>query len=71
MIDYITAKNEVTTDNKPIGRSREDEYQDIQLVIRDAHSVEDALQNFIKPEVMEGSEQWSCEELNKKVQHLT
>jgi ubiquitin C-terminal hydrolase len=67
MIDYITAKNEKSADNKPIGRMREDEFQDIQLVIRDTNSVEEALENFVKPETMEGSEQWFCEELNKKV----
>ncbi|KAL0488608.1 hypothetical protein AKO1_015690 [Acrasis kona] len=67
MLDYITAKNEVNAEGKHIGRVREDEYQDIQLVIRDADSVEKAIDNYIKPEEMTGTEQWSCEELNKKV----
>jgi ubiquitin carboxyl-terminal hydrolase 47 len=67
MLDYIQAKNEVDKDNKPIGRTREDEYQDVQLVIRGIGSIEEAIESFIKPEVMSGSEQWFCEELNKKV----
>ncbi|KAL9652536.1 hypothetical protein ABK040_000106 [Willaertia magna] len=67
MIDYIHAKNEKRDNGEPYGRNREDIYMDIQLVIRDVNSVEEALTNFIKPEIMDNDNQWNCEELNKKV----
>nr|CAG4708846.1 unnamed protein product [Naegleria fowleri] len=68
MLDYIEAKDHKRESGEPVGRVREDIYMDLQLVVRSVSSVEEALDNYVKPELLEGNEQWICEELgNKKI----
>ncbi|KAG2388438.1 hypothetical protein C9374_000602 [Naegleria lovaniensis] len=68
MLDYIEAKDHRRESGEPVGRAREDIYMDLQLVVRSVSSVEEALDNYVKPELLEGNEQWICEELgNKKI----
>ncbi|EFC46926.1 peptidase C19 family ubiquitinyl hydrolase [Naegleria gruberi] len=66
MIDYIEAKDERRENGQPYGRVREDLYMDLQLVVRGISSVEEALDSYIKPEIMDGDNQWICEELQDK-----
>jgi len=62
MIDYIQAKEERNESGELYGRTREDLYMDLQLVVRGVSSVEEALDNYVKPEIMDGDNKWSCEE---------
>eukprot|EP00906_Rhabdomonas_costata_P012104 RCo017292 len=43
------------------GRRRKDLYQDVSLVIRGMRRVEDALDNFVQSELLEGANQYACE----------
>lgn len=63
MYDYIKTRNT----EKLIERIQEAIYLDIQLVIRDVKSIEEALDNYVKPEILEGDCQWRCEALDNKM----
>src|SRR5690606_21983762 len=62
--DYITTVE--TFDGKRHGRSHDVDFMDVQLVIRDVSSVEEALDNFVQPELLNGDNQWRCEALGDK-----
>lgn len=47
-------------------RVREDKYLDIPLVIRNISSLEKALDLFVEPELLDGDNQFFCENCNKK-----
>uniref|UniRef100_A0A6B2KX25 Ubiquitin carboxyl-terminal hydrolase 47 n=1 Tax=Arcella intermedia TaxID=1963864 RepID=A0A6B2KX25_9EUKA len=46
--------------------SRQDEFLDLSLVIRSVTSLEEALNAFISPELLNGDNQYFCEKCNKK-----
>lgn len=70
MVDYIQSKQDRNEHGELVGRERIDKYMDIQLVIRDMSSVEEALDNFVVPETMDGDNMWLSEELNRKVEAI-
>ena len=51
-------------------RTRVDSYQDVQIVIRDAPSLEQALSRFMEPEQLTGDNRWMCEKCGHKVDAL-
>lgn len=67
MLDYMYARGHVRTDGSQVGRERYDTFMDVQLVIRDVKSVEEALDSYVTPEVLAGDNQWRCDELNQAV----
>jgi ubiquitin C-terminal hydrolase len=50
----------------PHARERQEAFRDVQLTIKGTKSVEEALQNFVEPEVMEGDNMIMCEALGGK-----
>ena len=50
----------------PHAREREELFRDVQLTIKGTKSIEEALQNFVKPEVMDGDNMIECEALGGK-----
>eukprot|EP00937_MAST-01D_sp_MAST-1D-sp2_P000114 g114.t1 len=67
MVDFVACKD------CGFERSRPDPFLDISLVIKPfgsatlMHSVEDALRHFLKPELLDGDNQWECERCKCKV----
>jgi ubiquitin C-terminal hydrolase len=61
LLDFIECKE------CGFNRSRRDIFTEVPLVIRDMHSIEEAVASYITPEVLTGSERWSCDQCNKKV----
>jgi ubiquitin C-terminal hydrolase len=61
MRDYV-----ICTECKRVG-GRKDNFLDLQLVIQNAKHLDDALDNFQFEEILDGSNQYSCEKCNKKV----
>lgn len=64
MVDYIRC---MECQNS---RTRVDSYQDVQIVIRDAPSLEQALYRFMEPEQLTGDNRWMCERCGHKVDAL-
>ena len=64
MVDYIRC---LECSN---ARTRVDSFQDVQVVIRDAPSLEQALYRFMEPEQLTGDNRWSCEQCGHKVDAL-
>lgn len=63
--DYISTIEKVN--DKPVyERCHQAEFMDVQLVIRGVSSIEEALDNYVKPEIMNGDNQWKVEELNNR-----
>ncbi|CAE7220731.1 Usp47 [Symbiodinium sp. CCMP2592] len=65
---YIKCREEIN--GKVYQSARTEKYMDLQVPIQDCSSLEEALRKLVEPEVMEGDNQWLCEELGKKVDAL-
>eukprot|EP00439_Symbiodinium_sp_Y106_P073709 s112_g13.t4 len=68
---YIKCREEIN--GKVYQSARTEKYMDLQASARapqDCSSLEEALRKLVEPEVMEGDNQWLCEELGKKVDAL-
>ena len=50
--------------------AREDTFLDVSLEVRDAASVEEALANFVRPELLSGDNQYHCDQCDAKVDAL-
>jgi ubiquitin C-terminal hydrolase len=61
MRDYV-----ICTQCKRVG-GRKDNFLDLQLVIQNAKHLDEALDNFQFEEILDGSNQYFCEQCNKKV----
>ncbi|OLQ11336.1 Ubiquitin carboxyl-terminal hydrolase 47 [Symbiodinium microadriaticum] len=65
---YIKCREEIN--GKVYQSARTEKYMDLQVPIQDCSSLEEALRKLVEPEVMEGDNQWLCEELGEKVDAL-
>lgn len=71
IVNYIRGKDEAAVCEGKVPESkRDEEFLDLQVPIIDCKTLEEALGKLIEPEVLEGGNQWFCEELGKKVDAL-
>jgi ubiquitin C-terminal hydrolase len=61
LIDYIECRE------CGFRRERQDRFMDLQLAIKGHRSVQEALAEYTKPEVLSGENQWECDRCKKKV----
>eukprot|EP01006_Ploeotia_vitrea_P038009 TRINITY_DN66192_c8_g1_i3.p1 TRINITY_DN66192_c8_g1~~TRINITY_DN66192_c8_g1_i3.p1 ORF type:complete len:1232 (+),score=694.70 TRINITY_DN66192_c8_g1_i3:155-3850(+) len=61
MVDYLSCKS------CKFARERQDSFLDISVVIQNVATLNEALRNFVQPEMLVGDNQWRCSGCNEKV----
>ena len=68
LIDYI--QDAKWPADGTVRRARDDSYMDVHLAVAGSSSVAHALRRYTSPEMMEGSNQWACDDAGTKVDAL-
>lgn len=68
LIDYIQDKRWPA--DGAARRSRDDSYMDVHLAVSGSSSVAHALRRYVTPELMDGANQWECDDKGTKVRRL-